>query len=50
MSSLLACISTKRRTAVRYSSGIQSVASTLPPPVTCSSKWRYRSSWSGGRR
>ena len=37
MSSLLACISTKRRTAVRYSSGIQSVASTLPPAGTWAS-------------
>src|SRR6185369_13072953 len=45
ISSLLACISTKRRTAVRYSSGIQSVASILPPSVTCASKWANRSSW-----
>ena len=45
ISSLLACISTKRRTAVRYSSGIQSVASTLSPAATCASNSAYRSSW-----
>ena len=44
ISSEFACISTKRSTAVRYSSGIQSVASTLPPDVTCCSNSSNRSS------
>ena len=49
MSSELACISTKRRTAVRYSSGIESVDSTVPPRARCASKRSnhasYASSW-----
>ena len=38
MSSELACISTNFSTAARYSSGIQSSASTLPPDPTWAKK------------
>ena len=49
MSSEFACISTNFRTAARYSSGIQSSASTLPPDPTWAKKASASPSAYGGR-